>query len=193
MKGTGLRETTMEKLVQATAHLIYNEGIHDTGVDGIVEAADVSKPTLYRYFRSKEELVTAALAWRARNRLATVDRVLSEGGSDADPLLGVFEELTVFLGDPDFRGCALVNAAAELVGTTQSARTLAADHKHRVGALLERIATERRYRAPAALAQGLLLLIEGATVLTALDGDPRHAQDARVAAQTLLDAHPTAA
>lgn len=189
MKKPGLRETTRERLVQATARLIYNEGIHNTGVDDIVEAADVSKPTLYRYFRSKEEIVQAALELRARNRLATVDRVLASGATEAEPLLGVFDELEMFISEPDFRGCALVIAAAELAGTQQSTGMLAADHKRRVGALFERIATERRYRAPAALAQALLLLMEGATVLAALDGDSRHARDARDAAKTLLDAH----
>jgi AcrR family transcriptional regulator len=189
MKNHGLRGTTREKLVHAAARLIYDDGIHDTGVDDIVEAADVSKPTLYRYFRSKEEIVTAALELRARNRLATVDQILSGGGAEEEPLLGVFDELEVFFAEPDFRGCALVIAAGEWAGAQPSTRALAADHKRRVSASLERIATERRYRAPASLAQGLLLLIEGATVLAALDGNPRHALDARNAAKTLLVAH----
>ena len=51
-----------ERLLRATSELIYADGIEATGVDAIATHAGVTKRTLYQHFRSKDQLVGAALA-----------------------------------------------------------------------------------------------------------------------------------
>ena len=41
--------------------LFGEHGFHATGIDRIAEEANVSKKTMYKHFRSKEELIIAAL------------------------------------------------------------------------------------------------------------------------------------
>ena len=50
-----------EHLIDTAIELFAKHGFHATGIDMILARAGVSKKTLYRHFRSKEELILAAL------------------------------------------------------------------------------------------------------------------------------------
>src|SRR6478735_4858575 len=96
-----------EKLLDSASDLFYEDGIAATGVDDVVRAAGVSKPTLYAHFGSKAELVAAVLARRHAARAGELEAL--EGGP-----LAVFGWLADFYARDGARGCAFVNAAAEL-------------------------------------------------------------------------------
>src|SRR5579863_2299516 len=49
------------RILKAARDLFYRHGIHAVGVDAIAEAADTNKMTLYRHFKSKDELVAECL------------------------------------------------------------------------------------------------------------------------------------
>ena len=46
-----------ERILAAAHELFYKHGIHVVSVDQIAEAASSNKMTLYRHFKSKDELV----------------------------------------------------------------------------------------------------------------------------------------
>ena len=96
-----------DRLLETSARLFYEAGITATGVDTIAREAGVSKPTLYAHFGSKTELVAAVLTARHERRVADLAAV--EGP------LGVFAYLAAFYAAEGARGCAFLNAAAELV------------------------------------------------------------------------------
>ena len=50
-----------EKILVAASDLFQTRGINSTGVDTIVATAGTTKMTLYKYFRSKEDLIAAVL------------------------------------------------------------------------------------------------------------------------------------
>ena len=96
-----------QKLLDSASALFYADGIGATAVDDVVRAAGVSKPTLYAHFGSKAELVAAVLERRHAARIAELEPL--EGGP-----LAVFGWLADFYARDGARGCAFVNAAAEL-------------------------------------------------------------------------------
>lgn len=49
------------RLLGTATKIFYAEGIHSVGVDRIIEEAEVTRATLYRHFKGKEELVLAYL------------------------------------------------------------------------------------------------------------------------------------
>ncbi len=51
-----------QRLLDAATTLFYGEGIHSVGVDRIIEAAGVTRATMYKQFDGKEGLVLAYLA-----------------------------------------------------------------------------------------------------------------------------------
>ena len=50
-----------QRLLDAATDLFYSEGIHSVGVDRIIEAAGVTRATMYKQFGGKEDLVVEYL------------------------------------------------------------------------------------------------------------------------------------
>ncbi|MGH3148433.1 MAG: TetR/AcrR family transcriptional regulator [Rubrobacter sp.] len=157
------RRPGAERLLEAASDLFYREGIRAVGVDTVSEKARVSKRTLYNRFGGKDALVAEYLRrrderWRAYLRAAT------EGvGDPRDRLLVVFEAYGEWLVGDDFRGCAFANAVAEISDPDHPARTVARGHKEWVREYLAAVARDAGLDEPEALAERLLILLEGAT------------------------------
>ena len=81
-----------EQLLSTAVDLFYREGYHATGIDRILAESGVAKMTLYKHFRSKDELIMAALEVR---RQRTAERML-EAEARLQPravILAVFDGL----------------------------------------------------------------------------------------------------
>jgi AcrR family transcriptional regulator len=172
-----------EKLLDAASALFYEDGIAATGVDDVVRAAGVSKPTLYAHFGSKAELVAAVLERRHQARAAELERL--EGGP-----LAVFDWLADFYARDGARGCAFVNAAAELAQGGPG-RDAAAREKAWLRGELARRARAEGVKDPEKLASRLGLLIDGVAARVVVDGHgaaDRAVEDATDAARTLVAA-----
>jgi len=172
-----------EKLLESASALFYEDGIGATAVDDVVRAAGVSKPTLYAHFGSKAELVAAVLDRRHAARAAELE------ARDGGPL-AVFEWLAEFYAREGVRGCAFVNAAAEL-STPGPGRAAAAREKAWLRAELMRRAREAGLRAPERLGSQLALLVDGVAARVVVDGHGAAAgavDDAAAAARALVAA-----
>src|SRR5713101_3141881 len=53
-----------ERILEAAYDLFSREGIRAVGIDSIIERSGVARMTLYRHFRSKDDLVLAFLERR---------------------------------------------------------------------------------------------------------------------------------
>ena len=172
-----------DKLLDAASALFYADGIGATAVDDVVRAAGVSKPTLYAHFGSKAELVAAVLERRHAARAAELEAL--EGGP-----LAVFGWLADFYARDGARGCAFVNAAAELAHDGPG-RAAAAREKAWLRSELARRARAEGLRDPDALSSRLALLVDGVAARVVVDGHRAAAQaveDATAAARTLCGA-----
>ena len=121
-----------------TAHdLFYRDGIRATGVDRLIAESGVAKLTFYRHFASKDDLVRAFLDYRHERWMAWfVDALGRNGatpGGGLQPLLAAMEEW--FTG-PDFRGCAFINAVAEVAGALPGVAAIAQRHKQDMEAVI---------------------------------------------------------
>ncbi len=73
-------EPRSEHLVNVALRLFYTNGFHATGIDGILDEAGVAKMTLYKHFRSKDQLILAALKKRDEMFLEWLYRCDGTGG-----------------------------------------------------------------------------------------------------------------
>ncbi|MEM0984565.1 MAG: TetR/AcrR family transcriptional regulator, partial [Planctomycetota bacterium] len=53
--------TARKRLVQAGIDAFYQRGFHATGLDTILERAETTKTTFYKYFESKNDLALACI------------------------------------------------------------------------------------------------------------------------------------
>ncbi|AJX13108.1 TetR/AcrR family transcriptional regulator [Burkholderia ubonensis] len=184
-----------DRLLDAAEALIYSGGIHATGVDAIVKRSGAARKSFYSHFESKEALVVAALERRDERWMRWfVDATLARGKTPRTQLLGMFDVLRDWFSQPDFHGCAFLNASGEIADADDPVRIVARAHKarllafvrERLDALADDAGIERRTLAR--VARQWLVLIDGAIGVALVSGDATAARDARATAELLLDA-----
>src|SRR5208282_2055634 len=114
---TGRRGRARQQLLEAAARLFYADGLAATGIDTITAEAGVAKMSLYNNFSSKADLVRAYLEARHEEWLALYRRRLESARDPREAVLAVFDAYTdhaALAYQHGFRGCGLLNAAAEL-------------------------------------------------------------------------------
>ncbi|AOJ64777.1 TetR family transcriptional regulator [Burkholderia ubonensis] len=184
-----------DRLLDAAEALIYSGGIHATGVDAIVKRSGAARKSFYSHFESKEALVVAALERRDERWMRWfVDATLARGKTPRTQLLGMFDVLRDWFLQPDFHGCAFLNASGEIADADDPVRIVARAHKarllafvrERLDVLADDAGIERRTLAR--VARQWLVLIDGAIGVALVSGDATAARDARATAELLLDA-----
>ncbi|WP_208513198.1 TetR/AcrR family transcriptional regulator [Variovorax paradoxus] len=158
-----------------TAHdLFYADGIRATGIDRVIAASAVTKVTFYRHFPSKDDLVRAFLDHRHARWMAWFVDALGRRGAhersgDAQALLLLADVMAEWFTDPVFRGCAFINAVAEVGGSVEGAAERARDHKREmVEVIADLLPTPLPQRM--ALAQAAAIGIDGAIVKAQMGG-----------------------
>lgn len=185
----GGRASARDRLLSATAELIYAGGIEATGVDAIAAGAGVTKRTLYQHFPSKAELVAAALA--ARDALLTsglrdaVHRRATKSG--APPILVLFDVLERLFGSDGWRGCAYQNATLEVADRAHPVHAVAQRHLAARRDLVAELMDDSGVDDPS-LVEAAVIVVEGAFVISAARHDPDVARRARAAVERLLAA-----
>ncbi|GHJ59731.1 TetR family transcriptional regulator [Nocardioides sp. OK12] len=101
------------RILDAAEELFYEHGITAVGVDLVAERSGVTKRTLYDRFGSKQQLVAAYLLERDRRWRALVEQLHRDAPTPVARVLAPFDALEAWL-DGAARGCAFVNALAEL-------------------------------------------------------------------------------
>jgi len=183
----GRPSTRRDALLDAALKLFAREGFHAVGIDRILAEAGVAKMTLYKHFASKQALIVAALARKAESFFAWLAAELqARGGTPRERLLTLFDVLGEWFGAEDFHGCLFVKAAGEYPEIADPVHRAAADYKLRLLALLTDLASAAGAPSPRLLAQRLLLLIEGATVLAQVLGGREAARQARDTAALIV-------
>jgi AcrR family transcriptional regulator len=178
-RGRGARE----RILAAAAELFYREGVRAVGVDRIAGEARVAKMSLYYHFGSKDELVAAWLERRDTEWMGWLEGAVESAGGG---VLAVFDALREWFERPGFRGCAFLNTQAELGHTSERLAAVIAAHKRDQRGFLTDLAAAQGLPEPERLGRRLQLLVEGAIVTAAIEGDSRAAVEAREAAERLL-------
>lgn len=186
------RRPAREALLEAAARRFYAYGLTGTGIDTITAEAGVAKKSLYNNFASKADLVTAYLYARHEEWLGLYRARLDNATTAKDRVLAVFDAYADHAGlayEHGFRGCGLLNAAAELPAGDPG-RVVVRRHKEQVEAFLAEHLAELPAPAGQAvpLARHLAFLLEGSMIRAGLEGDDRCVLEARGIATTLIGA-----
>lgn len=182
-----------DELVDTALRLFYTRGFHATGIDTILAEAGVAKMTLYKHFRSKDELVLAALQRRDELFRAWLTSSIEQASEKPrERLLALFDALDDWFGERalnalGFHGCAFMKAAGEYDSPDHPVHRAAAEHKQLIVDYLTELAAAAGAADPKALAEELSLLKEGAIVTAQVRNMPNAAQPAKNIARILID------
>lgn len=178
-----------DRLLDAAYDLFSTRGVRDVGVDELIARAGVAKATLYRHFRSKDDLVVAFLGAREeRWTRAWVEAESTKRGSTPEErLLAIFDLFGEWFRRDDFEGCSFINVLLE-VGRVHPGGRASIDHLDAIRGIVTERADEAGLRDPASFAHSWHILMKG-SIVAAAEGDTEAAARAKSMARLLIEQH----
>ncbi|MEP9372354.1 TetR/AcrR family transcriptional regulator [Mesorhizobium sp. KR1-2] len=181
-----------ERLLKAAAELFYRDGVGATGIDAITARAGVAKMSLYNNFSSKADLVDAYIQGRHDEWMELYRERLSHATTPRERVLAVFDSYVDHAAcayEWGFRGCGLLNAAAELPMGGPGRASVAAQKEEAERLFREHLRDIRPSAGTAVdeAAEHLSFLLEGAMARAGLDGHDASLKKARKIAISILD------
>ncbi|MFF2243470.1 TetR/AcrR family transcriptional regulator [Arthrobacter sp. NPDC058130] len=185
------RRRAYDALLEAASRRFYADGLAGTGIDALTAEAGVAKKSLYNNFASKADLVMVYLNARHEEWIALYRARLEGAAGPRERVLAVFDAYADHADlayEKGFRGCGLLNAAAELPAGDPG-RLAVRKHKEEVESLLSEHVSDLFPSSPEQahlVARHLAFLLEGSMARAGLEGNDRCIQEARQIAATLL-------
>jgi len=177
-----------DRLIQTALKLFAKHGFHATGVDTIAEKSGVTKRTLYAHFRSKEELVLAALQhYDGVFRNEFMRRVEASATTPRGQLLAIFDVADQWFRQNSFYGCMFINAVGEYSERDTAIRQVCGEFKALVRGYIHELCRKSGVKGPDRLAEELALVFEGAIVTAQVSHNPKAAQIAKRVGKALVD------
>lgn len=177
-------------LIESAAQLFRRQGFAATGVNQILEAADVKAGSLYHHFPDGKAELAAAVVDGVGGDIERLLRTFLDSGQPPAEIVAKWIDILAVGLDGDQRdGCPIEPIATESVNA--SARIRDASARAFAGwcaAMADRLTADGWPADDAAqTAQAVIALIEGALMLSRIAGDRAALDAAKVAARTLLD------
>jgi AcrR family transcriptional regulator len=152
-----------ERILVAAGDLFHKQGIRGVGVEAIAEAAQTNKMTLYRYFASKDELITEWVRGMIAHKEADWKDLNAKYRGDPEGQLREWSRrIAAKLRAMEERGSALGNAFAELPDPNHPARRVMQEHKLREHKRVVRLCKAAGFPDPAFSANLFTMMLEGA-------------------------------
>ena len=95
-----------DAVLRAAAQLFNDKGYHATSLDMVAERLSVTKPTLYYYVRSKEEILFECVRLGLELMRAAIAEAAGSGGSALDKLEAAMHEYALIV-TMDFGMCLI--------------------------------------------------------------------------------------
>lgn len=150
-------------ILDAASELFYSQGIHAVGVDTIAAHAGVTKKTLYERFGSKAELAASYLSERDAQWRDFLEARLTAAEPDPEAQLrAVFQASASWSAERGQRGCAMINAHAEISDPEHPAYAVLIHQKLWMRDVFASIAEAAQVPEAEQLARGIFIAHEGA-------------------------------
>jgi AcrR family transcriptional regulator len=182
-----MKKPMQEHILEVASSLFQTRGINATGVDTIVAEADIAKMTLYKYFRTKEELILAVLRQADEEMRSWIAKRLAQPNvKPSEKLLKFVDAMEEWINAPDFSGLPFQKASSEFPQAENPIHRFSAEISAGFRAYVAELAAESGAKDPQALAMQLSMLIEGAAMTEQIARGSGAAASARKAAATLI-------
>jgi TetR/AcrR family transcriptional repressor of nem operon len=165
------KQKTRSKVLEVAAKAIRKDGPDRIGVAGVMAEAGLTHGGFYAHFKSKDELVTAAIGQMFEESRTRLEREM-EGRSPADGLSAYIDfYLSTKHRDARGAGCPMAALASDLPRLPEDARTLFAEGARRLTETLAGKFTAMNYPDPQALAHSTVSELVGALSLARVETD----------------------
>lgn len=174
-----------ETVLDTAEYLFDEEGFHATGIDRVVAVAGVARMTLYNHFPSKEALVESVLERRYRRYLDDLrDAVAGRGNGSA--VAAMAERHNEWLRTRSRSGCILLKAIGEFERHRPAIAERGRELKREFLTLVGEALSIDGYQRDDALAERVMMVLEGANALAPVLGPERVADQVEAMLASVL-------
>ena len=186
-------EATRQRIIEEAAPIFNQQGFAGCSMQDLMQATGLEKGGIYRHFANKEELAAEAFRY-------ALARVVKARTDHLAEIPGAVEKLrrvvTLFVERRSTipGGCPLMNTAIEADDGNPTLRELALqgikDWKGQLADIVEAGVKNGEIRAgtePRRIANTLVATLEGALMISRLEGNKTALQDADATLQAVLD------
>lgn len=178
---------TNEKILATATKLFETRGIHASGVDTIIAEAGIAKATLYKYFPSKNLLITAYLKSKSDKFYDWLNtRLASKKADSVDILITLCELVEQWITTPEFHGLPFHIAAVEFPNADHPINGYSVVLSKELQLYLSKLAKVAGAKDANTLGQQLAIIFEGAALIERLSPGSGAALRAKQAAITLI-------
>lgn len=175
------------QILETASRLFFAQGYAQTGINQLIDESGVAKRTFYRHFASKEALGMAYLDRGAEQWLAGLDEAARSRTAPLERLGALFRFLEDFAQQTAFRGCGMLNMAAEFADAGSEVRARVCAHKAKQRHLIRTLLAPE---VDAHVADAVHVLVEGAIAAAAAHLDVWPIRSALRASQRLIGKAP---
>jgi TetR/AcrR family transcriptional regulator, transcriptional repressor for nem operon len=166
---TEQKQRTREKVLQVAAKAIRSEGPDRIGVAGVMAEAGLTHGGFYAHFKSKDDLITAAIGQMFDEALARLDHETNHRG----PAEGLASYVDFYLSkkhrDTREMGCPVAALSSDLPRLTHEARAAFAAGTQRITQVIQGKLSELRHEQPEAEARSMVAELAGALALARIE------------------------
>src|ERR1700709_2865132 len=102
------------RILDVASRLFYEQGYNSTGINQIIEEADIARGSLYNHFPSKRDLLTAYIQNAEEMWFAELDKYLALIKNPRQKLLALFDYRLERQLRSAFGGCQFTKIGAEV-------------------------------------------------------------------------------
>ncbi|MBN9385304.1 MAG: TetR/AcrR family transcriptional regulator [Chitinophagaceae bacterium] len=185
-----MRESNVrDKILDVASRLFYDQGYNLTGINQIIDEAEIARASLYNHFESKTELLLAYLEKTHHQWFEELDEFLAPFTTPREKLLAIFDFRLLRQQKLKYKGCHFSKIGAEASQHEIKVFALVKAHKERlrntIGGLVDQ-AKHRQLLSNELLTDTLFLLLEGGITTGSVYRSSQALKNAKRAAEALL-------
>jgi len=171
-----------ERILDVASRLFYEQGYNLTGINQIIEEADIARASLYHHFKSKDDLLMSYLKEAEAKWFVDLEAHLRPIKDPRKKLISLVDYRIALQLRSDFSGCRFVKLSAEVSRDQKKVFDFLSAHKKKFYAIIKSLVEQLPLPASQSaelVAETIFLLIEGATSIGSLQKDELHLRQAK--------------
>lgn len=170
------KNSVKDRILHTASNLFYRQGFNTTGINQIIAEADIAIGSLYKHYRSKNDLLYHYLEQEAANYFAHLEDFLKDENKPSLKIIKLIDYRIKLQKDADYLGCHFIKINSEIGRQDKRVEELVTRHKQQQREYIEGIVTEigktqNLSMEKDSLVNAIFLMIEGAIVSAGIRGN----------------------
>lgn len=182
-------QAVTDKIIDTAGRLFYKQGFNATGINQVIEEADIAKASLYKHFESKNDLMVAYLQGLHQSWYERLETEIAKIADPKEKLLALFDHHEHRQQFREFGGCPFIKANNEAGESDPRILTEVQQAKEHAKSFIHNLVINSGHRqllTNEELTETIYLMLEGGVVAASVFKQSADLQTAKKVIQKLI-------